>query len=64
MALYHKWDGKNGSAYVLQFFSLISEGVGGVLWDIKAKNNASARHSLRLIEIERYCMLRFKVHIF
>ena len=30
MALYHKWDVKNGSAYVLQFFSLISEGLGGV----------------------------------
>ena len=30
MALYHKWDVKNGFAYVLQFFSLISEGLGGV----------------------------------
>ena len=28
MALYHKWDVKN--AYVLQFFSLISDGLGGV----------------------------------
>ena len=25
MALYHKWDVKKGFAYVLQFFSLISE---------------------------------------
>ena len=30
MALYHKWDVKNGFAYVLQFFSLISDGLGGV----------------------------------
>ena len=30
MALYHVWDAKNGSTYVLQFFSLISDGIGGV----------------------------------
>ena len=30
MALYHKWDVKNGFGYVLQFFSLISDGLGGV----------------------------------
>jgi hypothetical protein len=30
MALYHKWDVKNDFAYVLQFFSLISDGLGGV----------------------------------
>ena len=30
MALYHKWDVKNDFAYVLQFFSLISGGLGGV----------------------------------
>ena len=30
MALYHKWDVKNGFAYVLQFFSLISDDLGGV----------------------------------
>ena len=30
MALYHKWDVKNGFAYVLQFFSLISERLGCV----------------------------------
>ena len=27
MALYHKWDVKNGFVYVLQFFSLISDGL-------------------------------------
>ena len=30
MALYDKWDVKNGFTYVLQFFSLISDGLGGV----------------------------------
>ena len=30
MALYHKWDVKNDFAYVLQFFSLISDGLDGV----------------------------------
>ena len=30
MALYHKWDVKNGFAYALTFFSLISDGLGSV----------------------------------
>ena len=30
MALYHKWDVKNGFTYVLHFFSLISDSPGGV----------------------------------
>ena len=30
MALYHKWDVENDFAYVLQFFSLISDSLGGV----------------------------------
>ena len=30
MILCHKWDVKNDFAYVLQFFSLISDGLGGV----------------------------------
>ena len=30
MALYHKWDVKNAFTYVLTFFSLISDGLGGV----------------------------------
>jgi hypothetical protein len=34
MALYHIWDVKNGIAYVLQFFSLISDGQGGVQNDL------------------------------
>ena len=32
MALYHKWDVKNDFAYVLQFFSLISDSLGSVRW--------------------------------
>ena len=31
MALYYKWDVKNDFAYVLQFFSLISDRLGSVL---------------------------------
>ena len=30
MALYHKWDVKNDFAYVLKFFSFISESLGSV----------------------------------
>ena len=30
MAIHHKWDVKNGFAYVLTFFSLISDGLGSV----------------------------------
>ena len=32
MVLCHKWDVKNDFAYVLQFFSLISEGLGSVTY--------------------------------
>ena len=38
MGLYHKWDVKNGFAYVFQFFSLISDGLGGVhrvVWELR-----------------------------
>ena len=30
MALYHRWDVKNGFTFALQVFSLISDGLGGV----------------------------------
>ena len=42
MALYfyHKWDLKNDFAYVLQFFSLISDGLGGVISSIVVVHNA------------------------
>ena len=34
MALHHKWDVKTDFAYVLQFFSLISDILGSVYRDI------------------------------
>ena len=39
MALYYRWDVKNDFAYVLQFFSLISDSLGSVhsnvlLWEL------------------------------
>ena len=40
MALYCKWDVINGFAYVLQFFSDISDGLGDVLrdcWQVKTR---------------------------
>ena len=37
MALYHKWDVKNGFAYLLTFFSLISDGLGSVHKNCTAK---------------------------
>ena len=37
MAFCHKWDGKNDFAYMLQFFSLISDGLGSVLRARQAK---------------------------
>ena len=46
MAMYHKWDVKNGFAYVLQFFSLISDGLGGVtmLWHANSKVHILAKN--------------------
>ena len=49
MALYHKWDVKNGFAFVLQFFSLISDGLGGVRLVCKSKVKI----------IRRYCSYRW-----
>ena len=40
MALYHKWDVKNDFAYLLQFFSLISDSLGSV----KLYNRLSLRY--------------------
>ena len=40
MALCHKWDDKNDFAYVLQFFSLISDSLGSV---------SSNAHRVRII---------------
>ena len=43
MASYHKWDVKNDFAYVLQFFSLISDGLDGVYYK-HLKEAAQNRH--------------------
>ena len=43
--LYHKWDVENGFAYVIKFFSLISEGLGGV----GSKNNLFFRRQAFLL---------------
>jgi hypothetical protein len=32
MALYHKWGVKTDSTFAIQFFMLISDGLGGVYW--------------------------------
>ena len=56
MALYHKWDVKNGFAYVLTFFSLISDGLGGVFPMINALSN------LGPIVFLYYFSLKTKLH--
>ena len=48
MALYHIWDVKNDFAYVLQFFSFISDGLGGVhgvIWELRME--PAGLHPLR-----------------
>ena len=44
MALYHKWDVRNGFAYVLQFFSLIFDGLGCVKQTQDQFSTKSSRH--------------------
>ena len=39
MALYHKWNIKNGFVFVLQLFLLISGGLGGVIAKLRLENN-------------------------
>ena len=51
MALYHKWNVKNGFAYVLQFFSLISDGLGGV-----QAMQCSSRVQFKIDMITEICM--------
>ena len=36
---FHQWDVKNGFAFVLQLFSLISGGLGGVIAKLRLENN-------------------------
>ena len=46
MALYHKWDVKNGFAYVLTFFSLISDSLGSVDSDREINKEEMVRTSV------------------
>ena len=43
--MYHKWDVKNDFAFLLQFFSIISDNLGGVYW--YAKKYSFICHSVR-----------------
>jgi hypothetical protein len=49
MAFYYKWDVKNDFPYVLQFFSLISDGLGSVNFFI-----SFIQHLLKLAESTEY----------
>ena len=57
MALCHKWDVKNDFAYVLQFFSLISDGLGGVSTVfqhiVTLLSLAKSRHGLACPELKQ-----------
>ena len=46
MALYHKWDVKNDFAYVLQFFSLISDSLGSVIHNVQGTIHLRRQHVL------------------
>ena len=56
MALYHKWDVKNDFAYVLQFFSLISDGLGGVI-SVSAKSIFLQIPTIPIFMFRRDCIV-------
>ena len=63
-ALYHKWDVKNGFTYVLQFFSIISDGLGGVILpsniDKTLTTRTGSRFQLTLeLEVEYLILISF-----
>ena len=53
MALYHEWDVKNGFTYVLTFFSLISDGLGGVSGQTNRKLTCTESDSYRLHFVQK-----------
>ena len=57
MALYHRWDVKNDFAYVLQFFSLISDGLGSVSCELSNSILHESLVSIQLIYLQYkgYC---------
>ena len=50
MALYHKWDVKTDFAYVLQFFSLISDSLGSVKWFPGQKQLVTKTHKRTILD--------------
>ena len=60
MALYHKWDVKNGFTYVLTFFSLISGGLGGVIACIMYAFAHYLVHSLVGLDLEQLIFITKK----
>ena len=60
MALYHKWDVKTGFIFALQFFMLISHGLGGVFyhneWNEKfGKLRAIAKYKIVPLTLPNVC---------
>ena len=58
MVLCHKWDVKNDFAYVLQFFSLISDGLGSVLYLLQI---GISHHIDMINNIARYIQSQYKI---
>ena len=57
MVLYHKWDVKNDFAYMLQFFSLIFDGLGSVIMlqmELPSDNTATVADYFNWIEIASF----------
>ena len=79
MAFYHKWDVKNDFVYVLQFFQLIYDGLGGVYllkgirvmvrakdWPVKRITKANVNYYNRIylfLQIEITLQQKFAVHV-
>ena len=61
MALYHKWNVKNGFAYVLTFFSLISDGLGSVSFDLVfCWNKSSFQYTFSCLDSDSESEYRWK----
>ena len=64
MALYHKWDVTNDFAYVLQFFSLIYDGLGGVYRDSPTLITVLVRSVAGLVWFTKLGNIRYILEIF
>ena len=63
MALYHKWGVKTGFIFALQFFMLISDGLGGVIFWEGNKNSSTldlkdqnSRSNLKLEQVDLFVL--------